>query len=176
MVLTIYLLTKYFFCNEFTIFTGQYLGTPSPIYLYTVKIENFHHILMSSLKLLTTTGKNYFCDCDIFNLRQLFFLNPSIEELLLLYSCKYLFCFVVLFYYGFKYSCDWYCIYKLWDFIQYFGNNKLWWHFEYPYIVALKKPWAHLGTSGHFLGICHVSMGPFGKHYRQGAYCTANYC
>ncbi len=24
---------------------------------------------------------------------------------------------------------------------------------EYPYVVTLKKPWAHLGTRGHFLGI-----------------------
>ncbi len=39
------MLAKYFFCNEFIIFTGQYLRT--------VKIENFRHILMSSLRWLT---------------------------------------------------------------------------------------------------------------------------
>ena len=47
----IYVLAKYIFCDEFTIFTGQYLQTPSPVYLYTVKIENFRHTLMSSLRL-----------------------------------------------------------------------------------------------------------------------------
>ncbi len=32
--------------------------------------------------------------------------------------------------------------------------------FEHSYIVALKKSWAHLGTRGHFLGICHVLTRP----------------
>ena len=51
VVSTIYVPDKYFFCHEFIIFTRQYLQTPSPVYLYTVKIENFRHILMSPLAL-----------------------------------------------------------------------------------------------------------------------------
>ena len=38
--------SKYFFCDEFLIFTQQYLRTPSPVYLYIGK--NFRQILMSS--------------------------------------------------------------------------------------------------------------------------------
>ncbi len=39
-----------FFCDEFPIFSQQYILTPSPVYLYIAKIENFCHILMSSLR------------------------------------------------------------------------------------------------------------------------------